>query len=339
LIAGESAFKCYDQISIYITVGIISCKKNTLHAICDFNKRKIMNYRCHGAISIFALSMLLGTHFVSAEDVIIVPTIRQTESRGLGYEHGYTTLELFAFPEPYTDEFIPFVDLLGHHFDNGRWAADIGIGSRYFYSKWNMAFGGNVYYDYRESKHGIFQQIGVGAELLTECFNITINGYIPVDNGFGKDRTRVFDNFIGNYVITQHNRHTSMSGMDAEVEAILYRKGFFEFWGAAGVYYLTDSRNFFSQQQNCTGGEFRLEADFGEYVAIEALCTTDKIFHTRVQGRISLTVPFDVFIPGTWDYCSRECQDCCWLERMYMRQPRRHEIVPINGHCCYTTNY
>lgn len=288
--------------------------------------------------SILALTAVLGPIFAFTSDAIIIPSVSQTEGRTFGNRDGYTTLELFALPEPYTDEIVPFIDLRGHHFDNGRWAANVGVGGRYYVCDWQMALGANVYYDYREFRHSQFQNIGVGLELLTDRLNFRVNGYIPVGNQVGSNQLTVFDNFIGPYVINQNKRHVTMGGVDGEVEALVYQSGCFQLWAAAGAYYFTDTRRVFnSSRDDIVGGEFRLEADVNQYLALEGILTTDRIFHTRVQGKITLSLPLDFF---GYDVCSSGwCEGCCWLEQMYMRTPRRYEIIPMDPQCCYTTNY
>jgi len=301
---------------------------------------------------IISLSCAVGPFFAYANDVfydepeggfftfpnhaIVVPWVSQTEGRIVGNRDGYTTLGLFALPEPYTNELVPFIDLRGHHFDCGRWAANAGIGGRYFICDWQLALGANVYYDYREIRHGQFQNVGVGLELLTERLNFRVNGYIPVGNNVGRNEISINDNFDGPFQIIRNRRYASLGGVDGEIEALLFQRGCFQLWGAAGAYYFQSHRRVFGHSDNLVGGEFRLEADINQYLTLEGMVTTDRIFNTRVQGRVVLNLPLDF---SWWNNCCESSCGCCWLEMMYMRRPRRYEIIPGDTHCCYLTNY
>src|SRR5690242_8258959 len=56
---------------------------------------------------------------------------RHITGPGVGYKKGYTTLETFLAPAPDLWSFMPFVDLRGHLFDDGKeWAANAGLGVR-----------------------------------------------------------------------------------------------------------------------------------------------------------------------------------------------------------------
>jgi hypothetical protein len=58
-------------------------------------------------------------------------TVRYTTPKGIGYNHGYTTIEGFFAPKPLRDAWLPFLDLRGHVFDSGKFAANAGIGLRF----------------------------------------------------------------------------------------------------------------------------------------------------------------------------------------------------------------
>ena len=75
---------------------------------------------------------------------------RYTSPKGVGYDQGYTTLETFLSPwDVFNDKWLPFVDGRGHIFDNGKWAANAGLGVRYL--SCSRVWGINSYYDYRNT--------------------------------------------------------------------------------------------------------------------------------------------------------------------------------------------
>lgn len=56
-------------------------------------------------------------------------TLSHIEGRGIGYKRGYTTLEAFYMPTWFNEDFMyTFIDLRGHGMNNGKLAANGGIG-------------------------------------------------------------------------------------------------------------------------------------------------------------------------------------------------------------------
>ena len=111
--------------------------------------------------------------------------LRHTAGEGLGYKKGYTTLDLFVAPSVGCAEWSPFVDLRGHVFNNGKWAANAGIGVRYLDS---VAWGANVYYDFRDTDHSHYNQLGAGLEAIGSFWSVHVNGYWP----FGRRKSSFF---------------------------------------------------------------------------------------------------------------------------------------------------
>ena len=91
-------------------------------------------------------------------------TARHIEPNGIGYNQGYTTLEGFFSSDPWGGAWYPFLDLRGHAFNNGKLAANAGIGVRYLSG--SRIWGGNFYYDYRNTKHQHYNQVALGLEAL-----------------------------------------------------------------------------------------------------------------------------------------------------------------------------
>src|SRR5579872_4722137 len=71
-------------------------------------------------------------------------TVRHIEKEGIGYKEGYTTLEGFSALN--YDEWIPFVDLRGHVFNNGKFDTNVGLGTRYLMGC--RSYGINAFYDW-----------------------------------------------------------------------------------------------------------------------------------------------------------------------------------------------
>ena len=112
---------------------------------------------------------------------LLTATIRRTWGRGIGLDDDYTTIAQRLFPIEIGNNIWPFLDVRLHGFDNGELGANIGLGYRHFSSCSQNAFGMNIYYDFREtSRHTRFSQFGIGFEILGKCWDLRVNGYIPI---------------------------------------------------------------------------------------------------------------------------------------------------------------
>lgn len=103
--------------------------------------------------------------------------IRHIEGGGIGYNKGYTTFEGFIAPDPESWKAMPFLDLRGHVFDNGKIAVNAGGGVRAIAR--DRAYGLNVFYDFRNTDRIHYNQMGVGMEILGKRFDFRTNGYLP----------------------------------------------------------------------------------------------------------------------------------------------------------------
>ena len=136
-------------------------------------------------------------------------TIRHIESGGIGYDDGYTTLEAFLASDPSQWRVTPFLDARGHVFNNGKWAANAGIGVR---SLWgNRAYGINAYYDYRSTGRFHSNQTGIGLETLGELFDFRLNGYLPVGAKTSDPYDSTFGDFSGNYMLVSQKYQSAMT--------------------------------------------------------------------------------------------------------------------------------
>lgn len=76
-----------------------------------------------------------------------------------------------------------FGDLRGTWDDNSQLLFSTGLGARYLVPGRDIIIGGNVYYDYIDSQYdNHFDQLGLGAEVLTKWFDARFNYYLP-DSG------------------------------------------------------------------------------------------------------------------------------------------------------------
>ena len=127
--------------------------------------------------------------------------LRHTEARGVGYHSGYTTLEGFGIYDR-TTTCMPFVDIRGHVFDDGKFAGNIGVGGRTLLSSINHLLGYYFYYDVRQDHHDLTaQQVSPGIELLGKRFEYRMNGYFPVGDQKSHKYGFKFDEFHGHNIL------------------------------------------------------------------------------------------------------------------------------------------
>jgi len=249
-------------------------------------------------------------------------TLRHIDPNGIGYHPGYTTLEAFISPfEPWCDAWIPFIDVRGHLFNDGKWAANAGIGMRYLTGC--RVWGANAYYDYRKTKHFHYNQVSVGLESLGEVWDFRINGYLPVGKKTKFFSNFRFDRFRGNSLILSRKREFAMQGANAEVGFHWDCWECFPMYFAAGPYYLE------GKGQVAWGGKLRARVDLWDYVRVEGNVSYDKIFKWIGQGEIGISFAF-----GCPRQIKTRCGNCCdtalILSDRSLQPVDRFEIIAVD---------
>ncbi len=247
---------------------------------------------------------------------------RYTTPQGIGYNHGYTTLEGFFAPiNLCRDAWLPFLDLRGHVFDDGKMAANAGLGVRYLAN--SRVWGVNSYYDYRNTHHQHYNQVAAGLETLGKIWDFRINGYLPV--GWKQSRLyhTEFDLFEGNHMILRSSRNFAMKGANAEAGFHLDRFKPAPLYFAGGPYYLT------GKGASTWGGELRASVElFNRYVRLEGRTAYDHFFKWTGQGIVSVNIPFGPKAQVKQNACTSWC-DAVSLARRMVQPVERMEIIPV----------
>jgi hypothetical protein len=253
--------------------------------------------------------------------------VRHIEAGGIGYNKGYSTLDIFLATDPNQWYLMPFLDLRGHVFNDGKFATNAGLGAR---AKWGCrAYGVNAYYDYRNTHRRIYNQVGAGLETLGSVWDFRINGYLPVGKKISDPFNIEFDSFEGNSILVKRRFQYAMKGLDGEVGFHFGKTANFDFYAAAGPYYFKGKMG-----PAAVGGKARVAGYYKEYVTLEVSDSWDSVFKNNVQGQVTLSYPFG---PK-----SRPCviKDCCpdtcdfaTTLAMRMVQPvARQEIIVVDSH-------
>jgi hypothetical protein len=251
-------------------------------------------------------------------------SIRHNEANGIGYKEGYTTLEAFGIYDGWGSGFMPFVDLRGHIFNNGKLAGNVGIGERTLFTSINHTFGSYLYYDVRRVGHHLtVNQLSPGIELVGERMEYRVNGYFPVGKNKGNKFGYAFDKFTGNNILLKFKQNQAMIGFDAEVGAHIPQNTTYDVYAAAGPYY------FHSSNASAWGGKVRLLGRYKEYVTLEVGYSYDKLFRNVVQGSLAFALPFGRKLQRCGQGCNRGCpQDNLLLSRAAFA-PSRLEIPVV----------
>ncbi|MCB1117141.1 MAG: inverse autotransporter beta domain-containing protein [Chlamydiia bacterium] len=246
-------------------------------------------------------------------------TLKTRQYNGVGYDNGYSTGAAFLAPV-WRHEFLPFIDLRAHVFDDGRFAFNGGLGLRIPVNEW--IFGGNVFYDYRNADKFSPQQIGGGLEALGKHLDIRLNGYGPiVDTDYFTRKPVVMQGHSASYTEVAQAALPVIAG---EIGVPFNDRCSNAAWyGALGPYYLFGRKVHDFNLGGSWGGQARLAATFGKIFQIECDVTYDKIFHTTVQGVMALRFPLG---PRNLSYKNAKKDVLC----NPMTQPViRNEIIPI----------
>ncbi len=246
--------------------------------------------------------------------------VRHIEARGIGYRSGYTTLEGFGIYDRH-NHFMPFLDLRGHVFDDGKFAGNVGIGERTALFSINHFLGIYCYYDVRQDRHGLtVNQIGPGIELVGSRMEYRINGYFPVGNTKSHKYDFDFDKFKGHRIITKAKQRETLTGGDAEVGVHITQSTKYDLYAAAGAYYFSAS------DVSSWGGRTKLTGRYKEYISLEVSYSYDHLFHSIVQGSVGFNVPFGGKLKRRHENCGGDRG--LWFSRAAFA-PQRFEIPVI----------
>ncbi len=244
--------------------------------------------------------------------------LKHREHNGVGYDTGYTTAELFLAPA-WKNNFMPFLDLRGHVFDDARFASNMGVGLRY---SWNdtSAVGGNVYFDYRDAKNLHPFQFAGGLEFLSTYFDVRLNGYGPFsDTTYSKTS---FAGFGGNGALFEQRIKAALPVVEGELGVPLgSRCNNLNWYAALGSYYLFERTVNTVDLGDAVGGRGRLVADYKSIFSFGMDATYDKIFKWTVQGTAGIRIPL-----GPRGKKAPHAFTCQARNQL----PQRQEIIPID---------
>lgn len=255
--------------------------------------------------------------------------IRHIEPKGIGYGKGYSSLDLFLTLPNNHCYLVPFADLRGHVFNDGKFAANAGIGVRWFPGRYEKVFGVNAYYDYRLTSKRPYHQVSVGFEILGIKWDFRANGYLPV----GTKRSQAFDFefnlFPDNSFLLTAKRELAMRGANAEFGYYFdnMQCDNITLYIAGGPYFYAPGKF----GKNTTGGQLRATSTLYKYLTLEANVSYDHLFKWIGQGAVSINYPFGHRkMVRRNNFCT--CCDALTIEERLFQLVQHNEIIVIDSH-------
>ena len=288
---------------------------------------------CIMMFSAFARSPILTQEETDIGQSPMRIELRHIENKGVGYNTGYTTLE--AFLAPSRSKLTPFLDLRGHVFDDGKFAANTGVGLRLLSGC--RVYGVNAYYDYRHTKRHHYNQVSLGFETMGIRWDFRANGYFPVgskkSSPYHVQRSITnpsFDSFIEHAAIIRQTITTNskvefaMTGADAEAAYHILKNKNIDFYAAAGPY----CYNYKNKQ--AIGGKVRFFAKIFKYLSLELINSYDSRFHENIQGSIGINIPFGKKSSTSKNQILTKCKDAYLLNQRLFQDVERQEIIVVD---------
>ena len=228
-------------------------------------------------------------------------------------------------------KFLPQIDLRGDRFDDTTYAASGGFVLRYIPRKdgpVKQIFGLNAYYDYRQGNIGYFNQIGGGIEILGKRWDFRANVYVPVGEKRKMQRC-LFDDFIGDFFAIEDSFESISFAYNAEVGWLAINSQYLLLYLAGGPYYIAGRKSF----DKTRGGEFRIQPQYKDYIALNAIVSHDPLFNTVYQFEVIVNLPLYLLSKKI------DMKATCGLTPRQIYQPViRYDVMPIGRCSCWQFN-
>ncbi len=250
--------------------------------------------------------------------------IGHIEGKGVGYDTGYTKLSVILGPEYRLGHHLTLFDLRGVVFDDGKLAANLGLIGRFPSKSFCEIFGWNLFYDFRQGRHGNFNQISGGFEVLNKRWELHINGGVPI--GHRKHaKTCVYDNYIGPYREVCKRNEVAEYFVDGSVGYYFLNYKNFQLYAAAGPYYMNGPIN-----TSAVGGKALLRPQFGDIASVELSISHDRLFETIYQINVVLTLPLYRLSPVL-----KNKKGPCGMATRQVYQPIDRDMILYKKCCCH----
>lgn len=247
-----------------------------------------------------------------------------TSPRGIGREEGYASLGVFFCPEARCGFWDPLLELQGHRLNDGKWAANVGVGLQTAFPTYKAKLRGYAYMDYLQGEFGNFREVSIGAEWLGCLFDARINGYFPLNEHGNREKTR-FD-YGNGAVANRFENEASLRGLDLEVSAWLNPFPCVNLYSTLGTYTYRFDNSHCGNRNHIFGGLIRFEIPLFLGLNVSLQTSYDEVFKSRSFFQVNWDFPLAIFNGSDSKVC------CC-------PKIRRQEIMPLTRLCYWKTNY
>lgn len=194
-------------------------------------------------------------------------------------------------------------------------AMNVGLGARLLDSKTITG----LYLFYDQLRDGItYHQVALGYEMLGSTRDVRINAYLPIAQKSSLLESGRY-NYDGGYWVDWESRQSTMYGFDAECAKRFGGESWKGLFGLGGYAYFPSS--------TCVGVRARCILRIKQWLRFDLITTYDPLFHTLVQGVISLTIPLG---------SEKQPPLYSWVDIPIFRQEL---IVRSKKQCYWNTNY
>lgn len=246
--------------------------------------------------------------------------------QGIANTGSYETLGLYYSPLPECGSFSPYFEVNGHYLNCGEWATNTGLGVQFAPCMGSTLYRGVAYYDYREFSRYEYHQVALSLERIGPCFDIRLNGYLPVGDKGHRYYNCQFD-FVN--IFCDHYAFNSFKGVDLSFSRSLSISESLGIYTTIGTYYFqsphynaTDVRSGFDKT-HMWGGKLAVECE----VINGLILGVQGFYDTEFRG--SVLAEINWYFPLAKVYCSEK--------EIYSYPVRRVEIMPVNKrHCSFT---
>lgn len=227
-------------------------------------------------------------------------TLSYTCGQGLGYSRGYGSVDIFIPMPIWENQVLSFLDLRGHMLTNGNPAYNAGAGVRWLDKCNDLVWGTYGFYDYYQTSHRPYHQATLGVEMMAECWEFRVNGYLPV----GRTKTDLYSFYYRSIdpedFLVKGRMELALKGFDAELGYHIAAFSCFNFYMGIGPYVYwgktASTENAFDHKHvYSVGGNARINSTFFEYIVVNLEVSYDTLYKWTAQATFGVDLPFDFF--------------------------------------------
>lgn len=253
--------------------------------------------------------------------------VSHIEGKGVGYDMGYTKLDLVLGPEYQIGSFLPLVQLDGLFFNDGKFAGTVGFLGRYLPESFCGIFSADIFYDYRRGHFGNFQQVSTAFELLSRRWELRALASFVVGPKL-RSRTYHFDHYDGPFFAQSKQNDVGLNHVEANAGYYLIYGKYFQVYASAGPYYFWGKFD-----TSVWGGRAFIRPQYRDIISVELSVSHDRLYETIYQVNVVLSLPLYNFSSAL-----KRKKGPCGIPNRQIYQPL-DPMIPLRCQCCWKANF